>query len=1305
MIARASRWAATSLAALGCFVSLVVGGAPDPLLPVPNGPRRPDPTVIALINATVVPEPGKKLEHATVVIREGLIAEVLVPEGGKPDEKAPEVPGARVIDCTGLFVYAGFVEPYLEVDAPKPDPESKGAHWSEKVTPQRDALDGKGVDEGAADGLRKQGFAAAAIVPKGGIFKGSSALVSLAKPESDVTIARPAVYGRKVYQTVDFERALGRDGAGGDARWGGYPDSLMGSIAVIRQVLSDADWQASGRKTGDFKGAMTAIDALALKGEGASEARVLFKADDDLDVLRAEKIAREFKRPVMILASGTEYQRLEAIKARLNAERDGTPAIPLIVPLNFPEKPKVASVSDVESTDLRTMLTWEQGPSNPARVAKAGFTMALTTARLKDRGAFLERVRSAIRNGLTEDQALAAVTVTPAQLVNAEGTLGRVAPGYRANLIVADGLIFAKKTKLRDVWVDGQRHEINAAPSTLKGEFDLSIEGAAVPAAPEGGKEAGKWTMVIEDGGVTIKLAKPPEAAKPGDAAKPDEKKDEPKKDEAKPADAAAADAKPGDEKKDEAKKDESKKDAEKTAKARDVRIVDRRISFVFDHEPFGAPGVWAVSGLADMDAQGKPTGLSGEAIMPDGTIVRWSAKFTGDVKKPEEKKDGEKKDDAKGDDAKKDDAGEKAKDDGVSGSWSLTVSGNEVPGGSLTINMTIKKEPSGSVSGTLISPMGTEQVSGTHDAATGAMTLAVTGGDGGGEIKGTAKDSQFSGTVAVGPMKLALSGSRSSKGGGAASTDDEEPAAPEALPGYPFGPYAYKEMPKQEHVVITHATVWTSGKDGIIEDGEVEFKDGVIVYVGKSRSGAAAGATVIDAKGKHVTPGIIDCHSHTGISGGVNESGQAITAQVRIGDVTNPDDISWYRQLAGGVTAVNNLHGSANAIGGQNQVNKVRWGSVDPDDMHFAGAIPGIKFALGENPKQANWGGDNKTRYPQTRMGVEAIIRDRFTAAKEYAAAMKDFKSKTFVKAATGPRRDLQLEAIAEILAGERLIHCHSYRQDEILMMGRLAQEFGFKIGTFQHILEGYKVAEVVRDLAGGGSGFSDWWAFKVEVQDAIPQMGPIMHEQGVIVSYNSDSDELARRLNVEAGKAVKYSRLPDGRYSVTPAEAFKFITLNPAKQLRVDNKVGSLEVGKDADVVIWNGYPLSSLVKAERTYIDGRCYFSLERDAELRTWNTTERARLTQKLLGSKPKKETDAKDGAAPKPGEGEQRPRRRRPQDDLMAGAGREAEAAERTPLVARMRDDAWAYRERLYMDLLRRGFDPEISAPGVCGCDR
>jgi imidazolonepropionase-like amidohydrolase len=484
----------------------------------------------------------------------------------------------------------------------------------------------------------------------------------------------------------------------------------------------------------------------------------------------------------------------------------------------------------------------------------------------------------------------------------------------------------------------------------------------------------------------------------------------------------------------------------------------------------------------------------------------------------------------------------------------------------------------------------------------------------------------------------------------------------PETLPT-PFGAYGVDTYPEQGTYLITNATVWTSAAAGKMEHASVLVQGGKIAWVGAGSPPAVpAGAITIDAGGKHVTPSIIDCHSHTGISRGVNEGGQAVTSEVRIADVTNPDSMSWYWELAGGVSCVNNLHGSANAIGGQCQTNKIRWGVAQPDDMHMEGAKPSIKFALGENPRQVNGGGSD--RYPQTRMGVETLIRDRFTAAREYAAARKGKNP---------PRRDLELDALAEILDGSRIIHCHSYRQDEIVMLCEVAKDFHFKIGTFQHILEGYKVADYVRDYSGGGSAFSDWWAYKVEVQDAIPQGPTIMHDVGVVVTYNSDSDELARRMNVEAAKAVKYGDLSE-------EEALKFVTINAAKQMQIDSKTGSLEIGKDADIAIWNGSPLSTLSKCEVTMVDGRIMWSLEADAKLRERNRVDRERIVQKLLADDAGKKPEGAGPAGPAR-------RRRRPTDGGLTGNT--------------LTDEDLRALQRAYEDLQRSG--KTINQPGVCGC--
>lgn len=431
--------------------------------------------------------------------------------------------------------------------------------------------------------------------------------------------------------------------------------------------------------------------------------------------------------------------------------------------------------------------------------------------------------------------------------------------------------------------------------------------------------------------------------------------------------------------------------------------------------------------------------------------------------------------------------------------------------------------------------------------------------------------------------------------------TEDEAPnVAPFAK--YPAGAFGIGGVPEWPKVIMVRdATVWTSAAAGRLEDTDVLFHAGKVAKIGKDLE-PVVDAHVIDARGRHVTAGLIDCHSHSAVTG-INESTHAVTVEVRIGDALNPADIALYRQLGGGLTTASILHGSANPMGGQNQVIKLRWGSRS-GGLVFEGAKPGVKFALGENVKQSNWS-PGTNRYPQTRMGVEQIMKDTFLAARGYEQARVAAQ-----QAGKPHRRNLRLEAILEILDKERIVHIHSYRQDEVLMFVRIAQEFDFTVGTFQHILEGYKVADALAEIDAGGSSFSDWWAYKFEVYDAIPYNGALLHRAGVLTSFNSDSNELATRLNTEAAKAVKYGGLSE-------EEALKFVTINPAKQLRIDDRVGSLEVGKDADFVIWSASPLSSYAHAEQTWIDGRKYFDLETDRQLREAALTERERLIAKAL----------------------------------------------------------------------------------------
>ncbi len=1190
----------------------------SPLAPPPNGPRKSEPGdgYVALTGATVHARPGVIIENATVVVREGRIELVT------PGAAATVPAGAEVRDCAGMHIYAGFLEPYFEVDVPRPDPGAPGSHWNPRVTPQRTATDkgAAGIPAKDAETLRSMGFVAAAISPKGGIFRGSSAVVSLAQPAGEPSAAPPRVYADRAYQCVSLSaREQGEDGPpvrGGprpseDGRWNNYPSSQMGAIALIRQTLSDAAWQQNRRAIVPGAEAMAALDALHASQTASGGANaphdpgtLVFDVADELEFLRAAKIAAEFGRPATILGNGTEFRRLEAVAKT---------GLPVILPLMYPKAPKVGSIGEADSVQLVELINWEQAPTNARRLNAAGVTAALTTSKVPDklggRKAFREHLSSAIKHGLKPERALAMLTENAAAMLGVADRLGRVEKGMVASLILTDGELFTDKpdapkkgepgyirpARIIDVYIDGQRHPV--APKQrrdLAGTWDITLT-----PGPRAGSNV-KITFEIDDDfppAITI------------------------------------------------VKRSTDETGAEDTARTKCQGVAieeDGRIRFTFDHEPFGETGVFVSSGVIEKDDAGHPV-MRGESIRSSGGLLRWSAVRTStEITKKEGK--------------------------------GLTAKG-------------AKTEPQDGEG---------EQPDGKPVATEGA---------------GDAKPPAAEPAVVVEPD--------------ARSDESKKPKTPEAdaiaaIPeklGLPVGPYAVLELPKQERILLRHATVWTAGEKGVIEDAVVMFDEGKIWFVGTEKEWFHFVATAkmmggfreIDCSGKHVTPGIIDCHSHTGISKGVNEGGQAVTAEVRIGDVTDPDSISWYRQLAAGVTTVNSLHGSANPIGGQNQVNKNRWGCTSPDDMHFAGATPGIKFALGENVKQSN-GDRQSTRYPVSRMGVETIMRDRFTAAREYLAARSDEVTKRRSDEARPvstntsslshsvtpslPRRDLELEALAEILEGERLVHCHAYRQDEIVMLCRVAKDFGFTIGTFQHGLEVYKVADIVKEHAIGASLFADWWAYKVEVQDAIPYAGPMQTEVGVLTSYNSDSDEMARRMNVEAGKAAKYSH---GR--LTDADALKFITINAAKQLKIDNTVGTIEVQKDADLAIWSGPPLSSLSRCERTFVDGREMFSLEKDAAARKANQAERARLIQKILAGNDKPDRPSR---GKRPGESDDaKPDADKPTDELEFDAS--ATSGRRSILLDAYRAAEDARRD-YFLDLLRRGLDPRFHSAGECGCN-
>lgn len=969
--------------ALVCTATFIFGQHTFPV----NGSFDTRPGLFAFTNANIVVNANQTISNGTLLIKGQTIQSA---------GKGIAVPqGYVVIDLKGKFIYPSLIDPFTSYGVAEPERTTgsprqsifvstkKGSYgWNESIRPETEVRTIFSANGKTAEELRKAGFGSVNVISRDGIARGTSAAVTLSNEKENNTMLNS-----RSAANYSFNKGSSQND---------YPTSLMGSIALLRQTYYDAQWY--GKQKEEYN--------LSLEQFNNEQALPqIFEADGWQNVLRADKIAKEFGKQYIIKSTGDEYQRIAAIKAT---------GASLIIPLNFAKAFDAEDPAEARNITLAQMKGWEMAPANAAALEKAGIRFALTSYGLENIKDFWPNIRAAIDNGLTQKQALLALTEIPAAMIGINTQVGTLEKGKLANFLITSDSLFKSTNIIFENWVQGKRFVVSKMDVTdLSGIYMLNIDGIKA------------MTLKINGTAATV--------------------------------------------------------------------------------ERSGA-----------------------DSVKTTATLTR-------------------------------------------SGDW-------------LGISFKLKKNPAGDV-----------RLSGYLQSASpltfrGESVLAA---------EATGKWSALFKEANKEPLKK----------------DAEKPVLATGKLIFPFVAFGYEKAPAAEAVLLKNATVWTNEKEGILLNADVLLENGKIKAVGKGLP--AGNARVIDATGKHITAGLIDEHSHIAIAGGVNEGAQSNSAEVRIADVVNSEDVNIYRQLAGGVTTSHLLHGSANPIGGQSQLIKLRWGK-SPEELKFGGNDGFIKFALGENVKQSNFG--TGARFPVTRMGVEQTYIDDFTRAKEYKAAL----------AAKGSvvRKDLEMDALVEILDNKRFITCHSYVQSEINMLIHAADSMGFKINTFTHILEGYKVADKMKAHGINGSTFSDWWAYKMEVAEAIPYNGKIMHNIGITTAFNSDDAEMARRLNQEAGKAVLYGNVPE-------EEALKFVTLNPAKMLHIDNRVGSLKAGKDADVVVWSDNPLSIYAKAEKTFVDGIPYWDIDKDAVVRVAMNVEKARIIQKMVESKSKGgKTQRPTGEAPR-----------------------------------------------------------------------
>ena len=941
----------------------------------------------ALVGARVVTTPGRIMESGTIVIRDGIIQEVT------SDLNPPA--GARVWDLEGYTIYPGFIDAHADLGMDEvPEGGDIGpTHWNPQVRAWFSTTENLQDDVDRRAALRSQGFGTALVVPKQGIFRGKASVINLGDTGVRERILRP-----DFAQSVGFQRSFELGGA--------YPNSAMGTVSLMKQTLMDTDWYRRAWEAYELSGRAflppeTSASLSALDDAIQGSQPVVFETDSEEEYLRAHAIASEFGVQAWYRGSGQEYRLIDVLSGRND---------PLIVPLNFPDAPDVSDPEAALNASLADLRHWYLAPTSPAKLAEAGIPFAITADGMSSINDFLLNVRIAVARGLTPDDALAALTTTPAGWLGLSRSHGTIEEGKIANLVVSQGDLFTQEAEVRDVWVQGRVYGVTRpAQIDPRGTWRIA-------SSDEWGFDA----MLTLEGPLNRMRGQVEIAAGP---------------------------------------------------------------STRFDGAVVNLSSAEAVAETGRLEVR-----FDGEAIGYQGMVL-----LAGSIR-----------------------------DDEFFGWTSLP--------------------------------------NGADPSFSGTRTEAY--------------DGQERGAVAMNVPELDL---------------------PFIRPMMEYGVSSIPEQP--DAVVVRNATVWTMGLQGRLDNADLLIQNGEVVEVGVDLD-APRGAVEIDGAGKHVTPGLIDPHIHSGVSA-VNESGFAIVPEVRMGDVVTHNNISMYRQLAGGLTTAHIKHGSANPIGGENVFVKLRWGSL-PEDLILEDAPRTVKFALGENPKR------RQGRYPDTRMGTQEIIRDHFLAARDYE---KEWQRWEDDQTGIPPRRDLRMESILDILEQELLISSHGYRADEFLALVRLAEEFGFRVQTLQHGIEAYKIAP---ELAASGVAavvWSDWGGFKLEAYDASVYNARILIEAGVVTSLHSDNSEIASRMNWEAGKLL--------RTGLTEEQALSTVTNQAAMAMAIDDRVGSLEEGKDGDFVVWNGNPLSQFTRAEQTWVDGRRYFSLEEDAALREQIDRERTQLIQAIL----------------------------------------------------------------------------------------